>query len=180
MARALLVVDVQKAFDDPAWLGRRNNPDCERNIAALIAEWRRRGDPLVFVRHDSDEDGSPLAPGAPGHELKDVVSGDPDLTVAKSVHSAFHGDPDLAGWLRWQGIREIAVCGIQTNFCCETTARVGSNLGFDMAFVLDATHTFDLEAQDGATISADELSRVTAANLSAEFGSVVSTAELLG
>jgi nicotinamidase-related amidase len=174
VACALIVVDVQKAFDDPDFLGRRNNPDCERNIAALIAEWRRRGDPLVFVRHDSNEDGSPLSPGAPGNELKDVVSGDPDLTVVKSVHSAFHGDPDLTGWLRWQGIREIAVCGIQTNFCCETTARVGSDLGFGVDFVLDATHTFDL-----AGMSADELARVTAANLEAEFGRVVSTAELI-
>jgi nicotinamidase-related amidase len=174
MARALIVVDVQKAFDDPDFLGRRNNPDCEQNIAALIAAWRERGDAVVFVRHDSTEDGSPLAPGSPGNEFKDVVSGEPDLTVVKSVHSAFHGDPDLTGWLRWQGIREIAVCGIQTNFCCETTARVGSDLGFGVDFVLDATHTFDL-----AGMTADELARVTAANLEAEFGTVVSTAELI-
>ena len=32
---ALIVVDVQQAFDDPAW-GTRNNPDCERNIQALV------------------------------------------------------------------------------------------------------------------------------------------------
>ena len=174
MAGALIVVDVQKAFDDPAWLGRRNNPDCEQNVAALIAAWRERGDAVVFVRHDSTEDGSPLAPGSPGNDFKDVVSGEPDLTVVKSVHSAFHGDPDLTGWLRWQNIREIAVCGIQTNFCCETTARVGSDLGFGVDFVLDATHTFDL-----AGLSADELARVTAANLEAEFARVVSTAELI-
>ena len=174
MASALVVVDVQKAFDDPDFLGRRNNPDCEDNIAALLAEWRRRGDPVVFVRHDSTEDGSPLAPGLPGNELKDVVGDEPDLTVVKSVHSAFHGQPDLNGWLRWQGVDRIAVCGIQTNFCCETTARVGADLGFGVDFVLDATHTFDL-----AGLSADELARVTAANLEAEFGRVVSTADLL-
>ena len=63
-------------------------------------EWRQRGEPVVFVRHDSTEDGSPLAPGLPGNELKDVVEGEPDVTVIKSVHSAFHGEPDLAGWLR--------------------------------------------------------------------------------
>jgi nicotinamidase-related amidase len=33
---ALLVLDVQKAFDDPAW-GARNNPNCEANIATLLA-----------------------------------------------------------------------------------------------------------------------------------------------
>jgi nicotinamidase-related amidase len=130
---------------------------------------------VVFVRHDSTEDGSPLAPGLPGNELKDVVDGEPDVTVVKSVHSAFHGEPDLAGWLRERRVDEIAVCGIQTNFCCETTARVGADLGFGVDFVLDATHTFDL-----AGLSADELAKVTAANLEAEFGRVVSTADLLG
>ena len=33
---ALLVIDVQKGFDDPAFWGPRNNPDCEANIAALL------------------------------------------------------------------------------------------------------------------------------------------------
>jgi len=93
------------------------------------------------------------------------------------VNSAFHGDPDLAGWLRGEGVERIAVCGIQTNMCCETTARVAANLGFEMDFVLDATYTFALPSHDGGTITADELSRVTAANLDPEFGRVISTHE---
>ena len=31
---ALIVVDVQRGFDDASYWGRRNNPDCERNVAA--------------------------------------------------------------------------------------------------------------------------------------------------
>ncbi|HEY1358821.1 MAG TPA: cysteine hydrolase family protein [Thermoleophilaceae bacterium] len=170
---ALVVVDVQRAFDDGGYWGPRNNPDCERNVAALIGAWRERDEPIVFVRHDSIEE-SPLRPGEPGNEFKDVVAGKPDLLVTKNVNSAFHGEPDLEAWLRERNVEGIAVCGIQTNMCCETTARVGANLGFDMDFVLDATHTFDL-----AGIPADELARVTAANLDPEFGRVLSTAEAI-
>jgi nicotinamidase-related amidase len=177
---ALLVVDVQRAFDDSAFWGRRDNPDCERNIGKLMEGWRQAGQPVVFVRHDSSEHGSPLRPGEPGNAFKEVVSGEPDLLVRKHVNSAFHGEPDLAGWLRDNGIPGFTVCGIQTNMCCETTARVGSNLGFEMRFVLDATHTFDLTDRDGGTIPAEELARVTAANLDPEFGVVSSTAEALG
>lgn len=176
---ALVVVDVQKAFDDAEYWGRRNNPACDVNVATLIAAWRERGEPVVFVRHDSTQQGSPLRPGAPGNQLKDVVSGEPDLLVSKSVNSAFHGDPDLAGWLRENGIGGVVVCGIQTNMCCETTARVGANLGFEMRFAIDATHTFDLLDRDGRTIAADELARVTAANLDPEFGRVVTAAEAI-
>jgi nicotinamidase-related amidase len=176
---ALVVVDFQKAFDDADHWGRRNNPACEENVAALIEAWRERGQPVVVVRHDSVEERSPLRPGRPGNALKDDVTGEPDLLVVKHVNSAFHGDPDLAAWLRENGIADVVICGIQTNMCCETTARVGANLGFGIRFALDATHTFDLPAHDGGTITADELARVTAANLDPEFGRVVSTAEAI-
>jgi nicotinamidase-related amidase len=173
---ALLVVDVQKGFEDPVW-GERNNPDAEDNIAKLIDAWRAAGQPVVFVRHDSPETGSPFTPGQPGNDLDEMLTGDPELLVTKGVNSAFHGDPDLAEWLRGEGIDRVAVCGIQTNMCCETTARVAANLGFEMDFVLDATYTFGLPSHDGGSISADELSRVTAANLDPEFGRVTSTSE---
>jgi nicotinamidase-related amidase len=71
------------------------------------------------------------------------------------------------------------VCGITTNHCCETTARVGGNLGHDVLFAVDATHTFDRTGPEGATLSADELTRATAANLHGEFATVVVTGELL-
>jgi nicotinamidase-related amidase len=177
---ALVVVDVQRAFDDGGYWGRRNNTDCESNVAALIAAWRGAGRPVVFVRHDSVEERSPLRPGAPGNAFKPEVSGEPDLLLSKRVNSAFHGEPDLRRWLRQRGLGGIAICGITTNHCCETTARVGANLGFDVLFALDATHTFDRAGPDGTVMTADELARATATSLHGEFATVVSTAELTG
>lgn len=177
--RALVVIDVQQGFDDPSW-GARNNRRCEANVAALIETWRRHGRPIVFVRHDSRDPCSPLAAGSPGNGFKQVVTGAPDLLVRKSVHSAFYGQPDLDQWLRRHAVTSIAICGIQTNHCCETTARMASDLGYEVAFVLDATHTFDHPALDGTTVTADELTRATAASLQAEFATVMTTATALG
>jgi nicotinamidase-related amidase len=180
---ALLVVDVQVAFDDlDYWspTGRRNNPDCERNVAALIAAWRSAGRPLVYIRHDSDEADSPLRPEREGNAFRDFVGGEPDLVVSKSVNSAFYGDPDLHAWLQERGIGRFAICGVTTNHCVETTTRMGGNLGYEVLFALDATHTFDRIGPDGELISADELARATAASLHGEFATVVSTAELIG
>ena len=175
-SEALIVVDVQRGFEDPAF-GTRNNPAAEENIGALIAAWRERGEPVVFVRHD---EAGPLAAGSPGHEFKDVIDGEPDLLITKQAHSAFHGDRDLHGWLGDRGIGAIAVCGITTSHCCETTARVGSDLGYDVRFVLDATHTFDMHGPDGETVTGDEIARMTQVNLDGEFARVVSTAEVIG
>jgi nicotinamidase-related amidase len=177
---ALVVVDVQRGFDDVGYWGRRDNPACERNVAALLAAWHAASRPVVHVRHDSTTPGSPLAPGTVGNGLKDCVSGEPDLLVTKSVNSSFHGSPDLDAWLREQDLDGIVVCGISTNHCCETTARVGGNLGHRVLFVLDATHTFDRRAPDGSVVPAEELARVTATNLHGEFATVVRTADLVG
>jgi len=176
---ALVVVDVQLAFEDAGYWGPRNNPGCEANIAALLAAWREARRPVVFVRHDSDEPESPLRPGNPGNAFRPELEGEPDLLVTKQVNSAFHGDPDLAAWLRGRDLDGIAICGITTNHCCETTARVGGNLGFDVLFVLDATHTFDRAGPDGTVMSADELARATATSLHGEFATVVATQDLV-
>ena len=176
---ALLVIDVQRAFDDADYWGPRNNPACEANVGALIEEWRATGRPLVYVRHDSAEPGSPLTPGTPGNAFMDVVSGEPDLLVTKNVNSAFYGDPDLDAWLREREIGSIAVCGITTNHCVETTARMGANLGYDVLFALDATCTFDRTGPDGSVMTADELARATATSLHEEFATVVRTEELV-
>ena len=99
--------------------------------------------------------------------------------MTKHVNSAFHGDQDLAAWLHERDLSRIAICGITTNHCCETTARVGANIGFDVLFVLDATHTFDRAGPDGTVMTADELARATATSLHGEFATVVSTAEIV-
>ncbi len=176
---ALVVVDVQKGFDDVAYWGPRNNPDCEMNVARLIAAWRDQGWPVVFVRHDSTKPSSPLAAGSKGNAFKDVITGTPDLLVTKNVHSAFLGEPDLHAWLRGNGIAGVAVCGIQTNMCCETTARDASDLGYDLIFVEDATHTFDIVTPTKKVYRAREIARYTALNLAADFGRVVRTTDLV-
>lgn len=95
------------------------------------------------------------------------------------MNSAFHGTPDLHAWLQRKEVPGIVVCGITTNHCCETTARVGGNLGYPVLFVLDASHTFDRTGPDDSTLTADELARATATNLHGEFARVVSTADIL-
>ncbi|MFJ5709780.1 cysteine hydrolase family protein [Streptomyces sp. NPDC093105] len=182
---ALIVVDVQKGFEYEFW-GRRDNPEAETNMTALIDRWQETGRPVVFVRHDSVQEGSPLAPGTAGNAFKDFVEerrgrgAGPEVLVTKTVNSAFYGEPDLDAWLRGAGIEQLVIVGIQTNMCNETTARMGGNLGYDVVFPLDAMHTFDLAGPFGWTRTAEELTRATAVSLhGGRFARVVTTEDVL-
>jgi nicotinamidase-related amidase len=178
MSNALIVIDVQNGFNDPAF-GARNNPDCEENVRRLLAHWRENGHPVVLVRHDSTYPGSPLEPGQPGNDLKAGIDGPHDLFITKSTNSAFYGSPDLDGWLKSNGITSVTICGITTDHCCSTTARMADNLGYSVDFVLDATHTHDRTSADGSLIPADDVARVNAASLDGEFARVITTTEAI-
>ena len=120
------IVDVQQGFDDPAW-GPRNNPACEANIARLLEACARSGLPVVLVRHDSDRAG--LA--APAGDTRQRLQGRrrrprarrPRQQAASTPPST--ATPDLDAWLRERDIDALVICGITTNHCCETTARIG-------------------------------------------------------
>lgn len=178
---ALIVVDVQDGFDDPSLMGKRNNMDADKNIRAVIETWEESKRPIVTVQHNSIEIDSVLSPSNPGNSLKTYVKRvKPDLAVTKSVNSAFYGTPDLDKWLKSSDIHQIVIVGIQTNMCCETTARMAGNLGYDVIFVPDAMHTFDAVGPDGIVVTADELTRATVASLfDGEFAKIASTADLL-
>lgn len=178
---ALLVIDVQQGFQISDYWGPRNNPAADDNIALILQAWKAAERPIVIVHHDSADPDSPLTPSHPGNALKKyVAAAKPALVVAKNVNSAFYGTPDLHAWLQEREIGQLFIVGIQTNMCCETTARMAGNLGYEVFFVADATHTFDLKSDEGDRMTADELARATAVNLSGGgFATVINTAEVV-
>ena len=176
--QALLIIDVQKGFEDPRW-GQRNNPDAESNIALLLAEWRRNRLPIVHIQHCSVEPNSPLRPELPGNAFKDVARPMNDETIfTKTVNSAFIGT-GLEEYLRRHGIKSLVVVGLTTDHCVSTTTRMAGNLGFNVTLVSDATATFDRLGHDGNEYLAEDIHRIHLASLHEEFCMVRSTAELL-
>ncbi len=175
---ALIVVDVQKGFDDPKW-GKRNNPQAEANIAKLLEAWRRSGRPVIHIQHCSKEPGSPFRSGSPGNAIKDIVKptqGEP--TIQKNVNSAFIGT-DLESRLRKQRITKLVIVGLTTDHCVSTTARMAGNLGFETIVVSDATATFDRTGPNGKKHKAEDIHEVNLVSLHQEFATVVDTQGLV-
>ena len=172
---ALLIIDVQKAIDDPSWGDDRNNPAAEANIARLLALWRSREWPVVHVRHASREPNSTYRPGQPGFEFKpEVLPRDGETIISKSTNSAFIGTT-LESTLRAAGTETLVITGVITNNSVEATARMAGNLGFRTFVVADATATFGRFDFRGQWRSADEVHAMSLANLQGEYATIVIT-----
>jgi nicotinamidase-related amidase len=174
---ALLVIDVQKDFDDPSW-GKRNNPDAESNIALLLSEWRKHELPIIHIRHCSVEPNSPLRAELPGNEFKEEVQPLPEeKQFSKLVNSAFIGT-ELEKYLKEHDISSLVIVGLTTDHCVSTSVRMAANLGFNVTLISDATATFDREGYDGALYSADEIHKVSLVSLNGKFCIVRTTEEV--
>jgi nicotinamidase-related amidase len=177
---ALVVIDVQRAFDQWEAAGkRRNNPEAIERIVELLAAFRLRRMPIFHIRHQGTKSSSSFLPDSAGYPVKDEareMEGEPVLV--KRVNSAFIGT-DLERRLRAAGIETLAICGATTNHCVETTTRMAGNLGFDAWLVRDATWTFDRLGPDGEQHSAEDIHAMTLANLHGEFARIVSAAEAI-
>ncbi len=169
---ALLVLDVQAGFDHPDW-GRRNNPEAEAKVAALLAVWRAAGAPVIHAHHDSPADDGLLRSDGPGHAVKPDAQPLPGEPVYnKRVNSAFIGT-SLEADLRAMGVSSVVVVGLTTNHCVSTTARMAGNLGFDTFIASDATATFDRLGLDGRMRPAEDVHAAALSDLQEEFAEVV-------
>ena len=173
----LIVIDVQQAFDDPSW-GKRNNPEAESNIAALLASWRRTGRPIIHIQHRSLRLGSLFHPDTPGFKVKqEAMPLHDEPVIYKTVNSSFIGT-DLEERLRARGADVLVIAGITTDHCVSTTTRMAGNFGFTTYLVSDATATFERRGANGRFFSAEEMHETALASLHSEFATVLNSASV--
>jgi nicotinamidase-related amidase len=177
---ALIVIDVQRAFDEWEAAGkRRNNPDAVARIVDLLKAFRARAAPIVHIRHEGTSPTSSFRPERTGYAVKEEAREAPgEPVIVKRVNSAFIGT-DLEARLRAAGLNTLVICGATTNHCVETTTRMAGNLGFDAHLVRDATWTFDRTGPDGELHPAADIHAMTLSNLNDEFARIVTAAEVI-
>lgn len=173
---ALLVIDAQESFRQRANWHETDSPGYLRNQQALVDGAKAAGWKVVRVLHAEPEGIFSLPSGflRPIAEL----TCESDLEFIKWRHSAFVGSP-LEVFLIENGIRRLVISGLRTEQCCETTTRHGSDLGWQVDYVTEATHTFPLTDATGHTWGVEELKARTAAVLDGRFARVCTIAEAL-
>jgi nicotinamidase-related amidase len=173
---ALILIDIQKAFDNiEYWGGQRNNPEAENKAGELLKLWRKNNLPIFHIQHCSTIPTSLLNETNAGNEFKDVVrplEGEP--IIKKRVNSAFIGT-DLKERLDNENISKLVIVGLTTDHCVSSTTRMAGNFGYDTYVVYDATATFNKRGVDGKNYSAEIIHETAIASLNEEFATIITT-----
>lgn len=154
---ALLVVDMQEFFLDPGSPtftcgGIAILPTVKR----LIDAFRGAGRPVIYTRHVHHPGGLDAGimgwwwegmcrEGSPESAIHPSIAPLPgEKVVDKHRYSAFY-NTDLETILRCLAVEEIAIAGIMTNMCCESTARDAYYRDYRVHFPADATGSINEE-----------------------------------
>jgi nicotinamidase-related amidase len=173
---ALLVIDVQKSFEKMPFWSDDGLDDFRAAQNSLIAHARTMAVSVVFVYHVSR---GPFAFDSGLVAPMNWIDQQPDDPVFhKRVHNAL-SESGLEPWLSHRGINHLVISGIRTELCCETTTRYARDAGYEVDFILDATHTFAMQDIDGALVSPNEIKSRTALVLDRRFAAVADSASYL-
>lgn len=193
---ALIVVDMQHDFIAPGApletpMGRAILPSLDKALAHARATGMR----VVFTEHVHRSGGADMGlfgeiwpPIGKGAALVDETSGvevipelaprDGELVVKKHRYSAFFGtDLDLV--LRGGDVENVVITGVTTENCCHATARDAMFRDYRVAFLSDATGTFDYPDSGQGVVPAEEVHRVTLAVLGVSTAHVMTTGEFI-
>lgn len=161
MKTALLIIDVQQALchgEYAAWDSGR----ILANINAVAARARAADAPVFLIQHDEPD--GPLAAGSAGWQLADGLdTAASDLRLRKQASDSFH-NTDLHAQLQQRGIDNLVICGLQSDFCVDTTTRRAMALGYPVQLVADGHSTVDNDVLTAQQIAAHH--NVTLSNLS--------------
>lgn len=145
LMEALLVIDVQNGIVEFA--------DFQKELTVMkdvIEDFKRRGKPVVFIRHLDDEEESSLYKGSSGSELHASLKEYAECIVEKQTPSAFF-KTDLSSRLEKLDVDHVFIIGFNTEFCCQFTAIAAFDRGYKVTFIEDGTGTTNTAESYGMT-----------------------------
>ena len=178
-ASALLVVDMQRFFLDPASPTYTCGGIAILPAVKQMVELFRRADrPVIYTRHvhhPDDLDSGIMGwwwegkciEGSPESEIHPDLAPLPrEKVVDKHRYSAFY-NTDLETVLRCLKIEDLVITGIMSNMCCESTARDAYYRDYRVFFPADGTGSI-----------CEEMHLATLLNLAFGFAYVTTCAEV--
>lgn len=137
---ALLIIDVQEAMFSYPDQKLYDEEGVMERISSLQQKARVAGIPIVYIQHTEDEE---YTKGSPTWEISHrITPRKGEVIVEKPTWDAFHRT-ELQDELQKLGVSNLVICGMQSEFCLDTTIRRAYSMGYNSVLVSDAHSTFD-------------------------------------
>jgi nicotinamidase/pyrazinamidase len=163
--QALIVVDVQNDFCPGGALAVAHGDEVVEPLNKQIDEFLERGAPVyksrdwhpATTKHFEAHGGTwpdHCVQNTKGAEFHPALRDDPRITVVSKglgdtdCYSAFD-ETDLVSQLREQGVEEVVVGGLATDYCVKNTVLDALKHGFKVKLLENATRAVDLQPGDG-------------------------------
>ncbi|KAE8454681.1 hypothetical protein EG329_000304 [Mollisiaceae sp. DMI_Dod_QoI] len=163
----LVIIDAQNEYAT-GHLKTENVSSTRAAISTLLEKYRAASAPLVHIVHQVP-DGAPVF--TPGTDLaKEFAELEPksnEKVIQKQQPGSFTGT-DLDDFLKKSGRNKIVLTGYMAHVCVSTTARQAAERDYDIVLAEGAIGDRDIPG-----VKAEELVRVTLAELEDSFGSIV-------
>ncbi|STQ90306.1 cysteine hydrolase family protein [Iodobacter fluviatilis] len=151
MKTAMLIIDVQEALCSGEYAAFEAAQVISRiNTVAQLA--RQNSVPVIYIQHEAND--GLLEYGTDGWQLAAGLQAQPDdLLIRKTASDSFH-NTQLDSLLKNLGTAHLIICGLQSDFCVDTTTRRALALGYPVTLIADGHSTMDNGVLTAAQITA--------------------------
>ncbi len=151
MSVALLIVDVQHTLSHGEYACFEADRVIDR-INLVAQRVRQAGGLVVVIQHESPS--GPFTHGSVGWQLaKGLITAPSDVFLRKKATDSFHNTA-LHDILQQHGVSRLIICGLQSEFCVDTTTRRALAHGYPVTLVADGHSTIDNATLTAAQITA--------------------------
>ncbi len=145
MKKALIIIDMQImpfVWKDYGGKTLFKEQTLLNNTKLLIEKANKAKAPVYYIMYTENGE-SPRAEGQPLWQINPEIA--PQImnnVIVKYYADSFY-ETNLSDLLKTQGISNIVLCGIQTEYCVDTTCRSAFSHGFKVELASDCHSTFD-------------------------------------
>ena len=147
MKTAFIIIDVQNILVET---GFQTNSLLEK-ISYLQNQARSKNIEIVYVQHIENAE----AQTSEDWQLSELLSRKPNEKVFQKKYNSIFKETGLKEYLDKQGIEKLVLCGMQTEYCVDTSVKVAFEYGYQLIIPEGTCTTFD-----GKDIPADTINEV--------------------
>ena len=145
MKTAFIIIDVQNILVETGF----ETEKLLEKITYLQDQARSKNIEIIYVQHVEN----PEAQTSEDWQLSALLNRKPDEKVFQKRYNSMFKETGLKEYLDQQGIEQLVLCGMQTEYCVDTSVKVGFEYGYKLVIPEGAVTTFDGEDIPAETLN---------------------------